>query len=438
MIRKWIPVLWSVLALALSAAVGTAQQTLELNAPINARYEDEPVLFVVNAEENQTVLIVVTSQEADLGIEVYDELGAYVAGDDDSGDGINPALGINFPQAGQYSVFVVSYSRPTGGSDFTILMQPLEIVAEAEVVLGQIVRGVIGDTFPSFTFTVERETTLLISPLTFNFAPQLTLLTEGGEVVTSTELNLLRRVVPPGRYRLNLSAPFDGHAPRPYYALLITDTAVEALTFNETQTVNAVGERARFYTFEGRAGDVVDIVVSWPLDARSGMFFSVVAPSGEPVFFSETTASTSFVNGAVLPEDGVYQVEVLPFTTTFRSPFTLFLGEGDVIEVSATPTTVVIDMNVVTRQLVAEVVEGRTYRLTVTTDNPARPFSVFAGVDISLNVFGGRAGAIEFVASSSGTLSMSLRADSIFFGDEGAAARTSDATLTITFEEVNQ
>lgn len=438
MVRKPMMALLTVLLLAMTATVGMAQQALELNTPINARYVDAPVVFTINAEQDQTVLIVVTSNDADLAIEVYDATNTYIAGDTDSGDGVNPALGISFPQAGQYSVMVLSYNGETRDADFTILMQPLEIVTEAEIALGEIVRGVVGDTFPTFTFTVERETTLLISPLTYNFPAQLTLSTEGGEFIAGTSANFLKQVVPAGRYRLLLDAAFEGYAPRPYYALLVTEAVIEPLARGETQTVNAVGDRARFYTFEAQAGEVVDVVVSWTSGFGAGVFFSLLSPSGELLYFSESTMNTAFISGAVLPSDGLYSLEVLPFSITFRSPFTLLLAEGAIIELSAAPTTILIDANVTTRQLSAEVVEGRTYRLTVTTDNPARPFSVFVGADITLVVVGGRGGSIEFTAPSSGTLALSLRSDSTFFADAEVTAQMDDATLTITFEEVNQ
>lgn len=438
MVRKLMMALLSVLLLAMTATVSMAQQALELNTPINARYVDAPVVFTINAEQDQTVLIVVTSDAADLAIEVYDATNTYIAGDSDSGDGVNPALGISFPRAGQYRVLVLSYDGEMHNADFTILMQPLEIVTEAEIVLGEIVRGVVGDTFPTFTFTVERETTLLISPLTYNFPAQLTLSTEGGEFIAGTSGNFLKQVVPAGRYQLLLNAAFEGYAPRPYYALLVTEAVIEPLTRGDVQTVNAVGERARFYTFEAQAGEVVDVVVNWTNGFGAGVFFSLLSPTGEPLYFSESTTNTTFISGAMLPVEGTYSLEVLPFSLTFRSPFTLLLADGAIIEVSATPTTILIDANVTTRQLSAQVIEGRTYRLTVTTDNPARPFSVFLGSDATLSVVGGRGGSIEFTNTSASPLSISLRSDSTFYGDPEITAQLDDANLTITFEEVNQ
>ncbi|MFQ3647781.1 MAG: PPC domain-containing protein [Anaerolinea sp.] len=438
MLRDRVLVIWAVLLLAVTASTAVAQQALELNVPVSARYVDAPVAFTVNAEADQTVLIVVTSSEADFAIELYDPLGNYVAGDNDSGDGINPALGISFPQTGAYAVNVVSYDGTTRDAAFTILMQPLEIVTEAEIVLGEIVRGIVGDVFPTFTFTVEQETILLISPLTYNFPALMELSTEDGTLLISSDTSLLKQPVLPGRYRLALKAAFGGYAPRPYYALLVTEAVVEPLERGETRTVNAQGERARFYTFEGRAGDVVDIVVDWSAGFGAGAFFSLVSPSGVVDYFSETTSSTSFVSGVELREDGLYQLEVLPFSVTFRAPFTIAFTEGQIIEVSATPTTLVIDTRVTTRQLSANVVEGRVYRLTLVTNNSARSFSVFVETNTSLTMSGGRAGSIEFIASSSGTLVMSLRADSTFFGDQEPSEQREDATLTITLEEVNQ
>ncbi len=437
-LRELSTALLAALLLAMTATVSMAQQMLTFNTPISARYVDAPVVFTINAEQDQTVLIVVTSSESDLAIEVYDPLGNYIAGDNDSGDGINPALGISFPQTGAYTVNVVSYDATVRDAAFTILMQPLEIVAEAEIVLGEIVRGIVGDVFPTFTFTVEQETTLLISPLTYNFPALMELFTEDGTLLISSDASLLKQPVLPGRYRLALRASFEGYAPRPYYALLVTEAVIEPLERGQTRTINAQGERARFYTFEGRAGDVVDVIVEWSAGFGAGVFFSLVSPSGAVDYFSETTSTVSFVNGAELREDGLYQLEVLPFSVVFREPFTITLTEGQIVEVSATPTTLVIDAKVTTRQLSANVVEGRVYRLTVVTNNSARPFSVFIGADASLIISGGRAGTIEFTASSSGLLPISLRADSTFFSDQEPPERLEDAALTITLEEINQ
>jgi hypothetical protein len=427
--------------LSLSVISASAQQTLTLDTPITARYAGVAVSFEFNASENQTVLFAVNSQEANLAIEIYDPAGNFLISDDDSGDGINPAIGVRFTQAGQYRVNVLSYSGDLGEASFTIVAQPLDTAAEQEIALGGIVRGVLGDTFPTFNFTVDRETTLLIAPITFNFPALFTLRDASGQVIRTTENSVLALAVPvtPGRYQLALSSEFEGSLSGSYYAVLITETTIQPLSIGETVEVDAVGGRAFFFSFEGRAGDIIDIVMRWPEgDFTAGGLFTLQREVEPALFFSDSSPSSSFMSGVQLPADGTYRIEVFPYSTFFRAPFTLQLLQGSVLALSASPTTIVIGGDVPVKQLSAEVEAGRLYRFSVTTNNPMRPITAAITPSVTLSLAGAQAGSIEFVAEASGTLNISLRAESYFTGLEDPMQMGEEVTLVVTFEEVNR
>jgi hypothetical protein len=429
------------IVLCLSAIGLSAQQTLQLDTPITARYAGVAVSFEFNASENQTVLFAVNSQEANLAIEIYDPVGNFLTSDDDSGDGINPAIGVRFTQAGQYRVNVLSYSGDLGEASFTIVAQPLDTAAEQEIALGGIVRGVLGDTFPTFNFTVDRETTLLIAPITFNFPALFTLRDASGQVIRTTDSSVLALAVPvtPGRYQLAMSSEFEGNLSGSYYAVLITETTIQPLSIGETVEVDAVGGRAFFFSFEGRAGDIIDIVMRWPEgDFTAGGLFTLQREVEPALFFSDSSPSSSFMSGVQLPADGTYRIEVFPYSTFFRAPFTLQLLQGSVLALSASPTTIVIGGDVPVKQLSAEVEAGRLYRFSVTTNNPMRPITAAITPSVTLSLAGAQAGSIEFVAEASGTLNISLRAESYFTGLEDPMQMGEEVTLVVTFEEVNR
>lgn len=386
----------------------TVSGTLEEADPTwggNGRFD----AYRFQANEGDRVLIRLASDDFDPYLVVGTESGGIfdpLQQNDDSGEELNSRIHFTAPRTGTYRVLAQAYAE-YGLGTYTLSLEPVvpSAVESASIAIGSSVDGYLDDDdnfdqfgeiwFDAYTFQAQAGRRYSITMTSEDFDAYLILGSGSGEQFEEVSRNddsgegydsrILYTPAASGTYTIR-AASYDGEGTGAY-VLRVTEVvsgpfvvtplslgrSVSA-SLDESDQVAEDGSYFDVYSFSGRAGDRVEIVM------RSDALDSYVEV-GEPVaageeFFAEYSDDDSGGNvdarvRMTLPRDGEYQVRAYSLYPDETGDYTIELREPTNTPASVTPIRV-----------------GQTVQGTLDDDDPA----LDDGSRYRIYIFDGRAG----------------------------------------------
>ena len=223
-------------------------------------------VWTFSASESDVVTIVLTSEDFDAYLLLYDEAGNEIAFDDDSAGSLNSRIGpLTIPVDGVYAIVASSYEFVGGEEaeqgEYTLSLALSEI---NRIEYGEQVQNRISQeqSFYVYAFPGGEGDLLTVDLETSSTNIYMSLETEDGEFIAETygDFEDLGPVTLPAdaTYILNVSS-FDATEAAGFSFVARTVTA-QAIEF-ETDTVVVLDDDQNVYTFEGRAGDTISVTV---------------------------------------------------------------------------------------------------------------------------------------------------------------------------------
>lgn len=287
--------------------------------------------WTFTASEGDTVTIAVRSLDFDTYLLLFDDQEMELARDDDGGDGLNSRIGpFPIPADGTYTIRVTSYDWEVLGAEvggnYELTVESAEIVP---IVLGESVTGTIDSANLLDVYGFEGTAGQIITAelMTTGFATYMELIGPGGLRTFSNE-GIIGPVVLPedGTYTIVVTS-FDTFEPEDY---TLTVNAVEPVrvTYGEEIAANFDDSSILYYTFDGKTGDTVDVIVNseGTVDTR----LVLLGPNGD-VLAADDDGGAGFdpeIRGFVLTENGTYSVSVRPYINGDNGDFTLTINEA--------------------------------------------------------------------------------------------------------------
>lgn len=215
---------------------------------------------------------------------------------------------------------------------------------------------------------------------------------------------------------------------------------VTPLSYGTTATVEAAGSRGTILTFEAQAGDLINLRLSTADASRAQFSFIVYGPGNFIAFYSEDSEKTAYLQRVPVTESGTYVVDVAPYAQTLASGIIATLEKADPLVLSSAPVTSVFTAEQLSERYTVNVEAGKRYRLSIETDNPARPVAIFVQDAItqvaSGNLFSGTGISLSFTAAETTTYEVVLRVDLSYIYEALAENSTQPATITVMIEEI--
>ena len=296
--------------------------------------------YPLRVEEGEVVSITLTADTFDAFLVLLDPSGTPIAEDDDSAGGLNARIGpLEMPVSGVYTVVVTSFghyqsSQPEAGS----YRLQVDAVPAEPIAFGADVEGQISERSPRgvYRFRTDENDVVMVTLTTSNPAVFMRLTGPGtalesfggngtiGPLITRDDTGYV--VVVSG------DAPFF---PVPY-TLRVERIAPQVMQYDEATVFDFDGVTARYFLFEGGAGDVLDLRVD--SGGSVDTLLTIIDANGYPIA-SDDDSGSGFdpeINSLMLLDDGMYSVLVQPYipgddglvTLSLQNPGTPSLDEG--------------------------------------------------------------------------------------------------------------
>ncbi len=300
--------------------------------------------YTFNASAGDTLTITLVSDDFDAYLYLLDAEGFEIAFDDDSAGNLNSRIGpFVIPVDGSYTVQVTSFGGDETGA-FTLSMERATI---EEVAYGALLTGVLDDfnttdvyTLPVragdvFTLTLQTDNYSVFVRTTDsynNYYPELYSSSSAVPIIVAEDDNFIITI---GTYDTLVTSQ---------YSVQIERLTPQAAIVDEPMPVNFDEAGVLLYTFEGQAGDVMNIT------AESGgsvdTQITVIDPSGFQLAFDDDGGPgyDPEILNMVLTENGTYSVIVSPFIPGDNGDFTVLIANSPLAQIDESSQTIRISV----------------------------------------------------------------------------------------------
>jgi uncharacterized protein YfaP (DUF2135 family) len=132
MSMKWQRLI-SLLVISLAVVMATAAQegSIDIGTPVHGEASSQRAEYLLTLKADQTVSIVMESDEFDTYLELYDDDGNLLDSNDDS-DGTNSRLIFTAPADGTYQILARSYGSDLAEGAYMLLVEALDVVGQLD------------------------------------------------------------------------------------------------------------------------------------------------------------------------------------------------------------------------------------------------------------------------------------------------------------------
>jgi hypothetical protein len=366
-----------------------AQESIEIGDSVEGELTeaDRSVRYTFEGESGQSLVITMTSPLFDTFLSLEGPDDSQVAFNDDSGPGnLNSRIGpITLSDDGEYTIVADSYSHYYNTDttaiegEFTLSIQEVEA---RRIEYTQEVEGALTDETRQgfYTFRGQEGDIVNITMASGDFSGYLTL-SQGSVILTSADGTYSAdgsarisgfRLPQTGDYLLTAGTTADGTGD---YTLSLDHLDVTEIEYGDviTETLDD-NTRLLYLTFEGTAGDVVNLTVEG--DGIIDTTMTVNGPDTYQLMFADDTNELDpAITNLFLPQTGIYTVLVQPYSTGDEGEITFTIEEGELTSLNEEAQTVRLS-STQTRQLLAFTgTSGENIRLhvEVVKGGPASP-----------------------------------------------------------------
>lgn len=316
--------------------------------------------YPLRVEAGEVISITLTADTFDAYLVLLDPSGAILAEDDDSAGGLNARIGpLEMPVGGVYTIIVDSFgNRHTAQPETGSYRLQIDAVPAEPIAFGADVEGQISERVPRrvYRFRTDDNDVVMLSLITASPAvfmrlsgPGTTLESFGGSGVIGP---LITRDDTGYVVVISGDAPFF---PVPY-TLRVERIAPQVLAYDTTTEFDFDGVTARYFLFEGQAGDVLDLRVD--SGGSVDTLLTIIDADGS-LIASDDDSGSGFdpeIMNLTLLADGMYSVLVQPYIPGDDGAVTLKLANPGVPSLDDGPQRVRIS----DKQIQAQVTfEGR-------------------------------------------------------------------------------
>jgi hypothetical protein len=291
---------------------------------------EREVKYTFEGEQGEYVTITMIQVDSmDPYLRLEDARGTVLAQDDDSAGSLNSRIGpFRLPANGTYTIVATSLGgRDTG--EFTLSLQA-PVVQRTEY--GQRITGELTplESQAEYTFYAEAGTVISIDLISNDFDAYLTLASANprSTLITDDDSGIDRNarigpyVLPDdGDYQIVVSAFGSAEGE---YALTLNRVDAAPVEVGASVRTQISGDQAAYFSFEGQAGDVVDVRVD--TGGQLDTALSVITPTSRQIASADDVDDSldPFVSNVILTETGTYFVSVQPnVSRDERTPITL-------------------------------------------------------------------------------------------------------------------
>ncbi len=297
--------------------------------------------FTFNGTAGDIINITLNSSDFDSYLLLYDENGFEIARDDDSGGDLNSRIGpFELAQSGTYTIEVTTYSyisyNETGTGNFVLRLNTA-ITETIEIGLNEEISDTLSNETPLLVYRVSASAgdVIMLTFDTTSYSVYARLTAAGGTVsqetyggpgilgpiIVSEDTNYLITVGSYDQY-----GPYD-------FTLTINTTNPVAIAYDTPVTTNFDESPAQVFTFEGNAGDIIDVTVDsgGAVDAR----ISLTSPESGTIASDDDSGSgfdPELLN-IILPEDGRYAIVAQPYIPGDNGNFTINVANSGVLSI---------------------------------------------------------------------------------------------------------
>lgn len=397
-----------VLLVLAGSAVFAQDTSINVGDTITAETTEADVNYTINLEAGQTVTIDLQSLDFDTYIRVLDSNGVQVDFDDDGGDGFNSLLNFTAEASDTYTIVVTAFSgAPTGsytlsvtaGEATTTTTTTTTDTVGGPINVGDSVTATANDERVEYTISLEADQTVTISTVGSGFDTVVEVFDSTGAMIASDDdsggnlTSQLDFTAPAsGTYTILVRA-FASDNANGTFTLSITaagssdgdggggllgnlgqgdgdDSSTQAggteLSYGTTITANPDGAVTTTFTFEGAAGDVINLYVVSQGDEDSRLFLF----DSNNLEIAEDDDSGEGLNPYLrrfpLPADGTYTVEVQGFgESELLEPFDITLEQTELLDLSSGTVSVTLSEELDQEVLSLDITTGTRYIVTI-------------------------------------------------------------------------
>lgn len=377
---RFLQFLMLVVLLLGSAALAQGEQTITFGETVEGVLSSEApaVEYTFAGEQGQFVRITMLQVDSmDPYLRLLDAGGSVLAEDDDSAGSLNSRIGpYRLPANGTYTIVATSL----GGSDTGAFTLSLDTATVQRIEYGQRMTGELSPDEPQaeYSFSAEAGDVVSIDLESDDFDAYLTLKSADTQATVANDddsgSGRNARIGPltladSGDYTIAVSAFFSD--PEGEYSLTLNPVELVPLAFDEALEVQISGGQARYFTFEGTAGQVVDVRV----DSGNSLDTEVTLYGPGSMWL----ASVDDVDGqldpaltnVILTETGPHFIAVQPnVIRDALTPVLVKLTESHVALLDSGPQTVQFGGGTTTQLLMFAGGAGEHVRLRILVDSP--------------------------------------------------------------------
>lgn len=360
-------------------------QPIFFGDPITAELDSSnPALryrFVGDA--NQAVIITQQSQDLDSYLVLSDANGVEITVDDDSGaESFDSRIGpFVLPAAGEYIITATShgyynFDDASALGQFTVMVDEIDVepMEYTQTKSGELETP---NAQAFYSFRGQQGDLIEIDLIADNFDAHLSLL-EPGELQFplgedwgyGTDPAIIAGLTLPvtGDYLINVSSLEMFNSGE--FDLRLNRATVNELVLNEPSAATITSEEPTlYYSFEGSAGDVFDVVVDSgeTLDTT----LTINDPDGFQVGYNDDFGGIDpTLTDFILPQDGVYTVLIQPFSTVdVATEINVTLTAGEIMSLDSGEQGILLGYDAPTDILSFTGTAGEMVRLVVRSDN---------------------------------------------------------------------
>jgi hypothetical protein len=335
--------------------------------------------YTFTGEGDANLLITLVSEDFDTFLVLRDSNGQELTQDDDSGPGsLDSRIGpYTLPQDGAYTLVVDSYSHhfnTNGGIEIGDYELTVAMVESQPIMYTQTQPDEIDEDTPEMFYEFEGQrgdlVTISMESQDFNSRVRVlqsdNLLAQSDSFVSGTDTAVISGLALPetGDYIIAAGSVYTQEFGA--FELTLTRTDVTPLEYGASVDAEITAQdRLLFYSFDGAAGEIVDIRVEGDNDFDTTL--TINDPEGNQVAYQDDSFNLDpAITDLVLAVDGRYTVLVQPYQVSGTGDVTISLNRGELL--SLDDGTQALDLNEGnTRETISfSGAEGQHYRLTVT------------------------------------------------------------------------
>ncbi|MDQ7027102.1 MAG: PPC domain-containing protein [Anaerolineae bacterium] len=418
------------------------------------------VEYTIDLATGEVIVIDLSSEDFDTLVKVQDANGSELARNDDGGEGFNSLLTFDAPEIGTYTIVVTSFFNNTVGN-YTLSVQSdtggggesgTGVSAECGTFSGNTGDLQFGETVTetatgnvTYDINLQADQTVIISLSSDDFDTYLELLDTSGASIASDDDsggNLNSRLIFTARESATytiLVRSFGTAEASGIYTISVTENCASTdggtIAYGETISLAPDGALQLLITFDGTAGDVINLIVS----SSTGEDTTLSLYDSSGTLIVEDDDSGEGLNPAlrrfVLPATGTYEIDLRGFSSdAILDPIEITLEETELLEITAEPLEIILDDEVSSDVLFFEAQNNTQYLLVIELD---RDLDDSLYIDISqsgesfpsirFTTSGASSFAAVFTADFTGMMTVELE----YFGFRN------DANFTIAVEELD-